>query len=286
MMSLTEKAMLIRLNITQWTARKADKKATAEVHQNHNIQRAEWGGYSKSLVAREALEKIKKVANEARTFHYANTLPWRDDGARILPAANYLTYSQKMRDLENAFNLAVSQFEADYPGFVAQAQAELNGLFNPDDYPPAADIKAKFAFAVSVDPLPSAADFRVSLAEDERAAIQADIETRTQAATAQAMRDLWQRLYDSVAHVAERLSDPDNIFRDSLINNLIELTDLLPRLNLADDTALAGLADKVKADLCAHKPEAIRTNEKTRQTVRDNAQAILDSMAGYFGEAK
>jgi hypothetical protein len=37
--------------------------------------------YNKLLIAGEGLQKVQHAAGEARTFHYAMTQPWMDDGA-------------------------------------------------------------------------------------------------------------------------------------------------------------------------------------------------------------
>ena len=82
---LSTRAMLSGLTIRQWTARKLDKRVTAEVAATHGTD-SHVGRYNKSLVAKESLAAIVAAANAARALHYARTLPWLDDGARILPA--------------------------------------------------------------------------------------------------------------------------------------------------------------------------------------------------------
>jgi hypothetical protein len=71
---LSQKAVLASLSISQWAARKLDKRATEEIHaRNHADPLA--GRYNKLLIARESLQKVQHAANEARTFHYAMTQP-------------------------------------------------------------------------------------------------------------------------------------------------------------------------------------------------------------------
>ena len=71
---LSQKAVLASLNISQWSARKLDKKVTEEIRaRNHAEPHA--GRYNKLLIAREGLQKVQHAAGEARTFHYAMTQP-------------------------------------------------------------------------------------------------------------------------------------------------------------------------------------------------------------------
>ena len=281
-MDLRDKAMLVRLHISQWTARKLDRKVTQEVAQQHGASE-DAGRYNKLLVAKEHLATIAKVANAARTYFYANTLPWNDDGSRILPAANWAAYAKDLRQFRQDFERAAAAFVAGYPRFVQEAERRLNGLFRRGDYPEPGDIARRFAFTVDVDPLPAADDFRVNLSAEDVAAVRADIEARTQARISEAMQDLWQRLRQAVRHAHERLRDERAIFRDSLIGNLKDLCEVLPRLNLTDDPQLEALRQEVERDLATWDPEALRRSPLWRKRAAEDAKAILEKMTAYFG---
>jgi hypothetical protein len=277
---LTNKAMLVRLSISQWTAKKYDKKVSKEVADKYGTDQ-ERGRYNKVLVAKAELEKINKAASAARTFHYEQTLPWQDDGARILPSANYMHYTQAMRELRREFENAVSTFIDNYSSLVDDARWQLNGLFNANDYPALNRIGKKFAFEVKVDPMPTAADFRVDLQATEVDRIRQEIEHRATQATNEAMQDLWNRLHDVVSKMAERLGTKDAIFRDSLVENVHDLVDLLPRLNLTGDARLEALRQEVAAKLTRHGPQTLRENRQARRETARAAEDILQAMAGY-----
>jgi hypothetical protein len=282
--NLSERAMLAKLSITKWSARKHDKTISAEVARTHGTAQ-DRGRYNKVLVAQEALKAIQQAESAARTFHYTQTLPWKDDGARILPSANYLTYTAEMRRLKADFDYAKISFLNNYPALIEQARRDLNGLFNSEDYPTADRIGRKFSFDVEVDPLPTAADFRVNLQGDEVRRIQAEIEKRLQAAQQTAMRDLFTRLYDVVKHAADRLTDKTAIFRASLITNIQDIVDLLPRLNLTDDPQLEALRLEVSDRLLGYDPDTLRKNQFARMETAQAAQDILGAMAGYTNAA-
>ena len=84
---VTEKAMLARLKISMWTARKHDRSVSEQVAQQHGAD-PDVGRYSKRLVAAERLEQIRLLAARARQHHYDNTLPWLDDGVRPRTTSN------------------------------------------------------------------------------------------------------------------------------------------------------------------------------------------------------
>ncbi len=276
---IAEKAMLASLHISSWSARKHDKKVSKEVDDKYGGNDA--GRFNKVLAKKEALKSINTITGNARVFHQEQTLPWGERGERLLPSKNYTHYSRQMRIYQQQFEAAVDVFVGDYNNIIWEARQSLGGLFNRDDYPPASEIKNKFAFTTCISPVPVSNDFRVSLGREEVDAIKQDLEKRIERAHAMVAQDLWKRLYDVVGHMVERLADPDAIFRDSLVGNITRITELLPRLNINDDPELDAMRRKIEESLCAYSPDQLRKNKKLRREAVGNAQDVLDAMAGY-----
>src|ERR1700736_4039183 len=97
--SLSERAMLASLNIRRWQAALTDKKITAEVATNHAVSEKRAGRYRKNAIDVEApsFKGVVCAASELRNKHYFYTLPWSQDGARILTTAIFEEYSTEMR---------------------------------------------------------------------------------------------------------------------------------------------------------------------------------------------
>ena len=279
---IQDRAMLIKLSISQWTGQKKDKKITKETNTFYGAEQTA-GYYSKALIAKSAVQQIQKIVGAVRTFHYANTLPWGDNNERLLPSKNYFGYTAKMREFSHQFNQSVHDFIAVYPSYIESAKVRLNGMFNPIDYPAADCLREKFHFATEVTPVPDAADFRVDLAQDEVENIRADIEQQIRKSQAEAMNELWQRLYDVVQKMADKLVEKDGVFRNSLVGNIQELTTLLPKLNVADDKDLARLCKDVEQKLCRYGADDLRKNKKARYETAYQARAITEAMEGYMG---
>ena len=130
-MNLTEKGILVTLNITQWTARKFDSKATAKVNKAYKANDA--GRFNKLLISKEHLDVIQKIVTEARNFHYDNSMPWGDLGERLLPSTNFFEYTQGLSEIKTRFEDAVRTFCKEYQNMKEEARARLNGLFSEKD---------------------------------------------------------------------------------------------------------------------------------------------------------
>jgi hypothetical protein len=280
---IQEKAMLVKLNISQWTGRKKDKKVTRETNAFYGASDAS-GYYSKALIPKEAVKPISQVVSNTRTFHYENTLPWGENGERLLPSKNYLDYTRKMHEFSNQFDDQVRIFLETYPELIRRAQETLNQMFNQEDYPDILKLETRFAFTTQITPVPSAADFRVDLARDEVSAIRRQIEHQARKAQAEAMASLWQRLYDVVAKMADRLEEEGAVFRDSLVNNIKDLAALLPKLNIAEDPDLERMTEHVTRRLCTIPPDVLRRDPAARKETADQASAVLRRMDYFMGE--
>src|SRR5438067_597619 len=126
MKNLSEKAILVDLTISSWSASKYDKKVTKEVEEDYNAKNA--GRFNKILIARKDLEDLNKIANDARHFHRKNTLPWSDSGDRLLPATNYFYYINELRGYKQNFDDAVNNFINAYPDLKADAKNRLHNM--------------------------------------------------------------------------------------------------------------------------------------------------------------
>jgi len=281
-MNLSDRAMLASLTIRRWQATLTDKKVTRDVATAHSVSARRAGHYRKHAIDVDApaFKAVGEAASALRHRHYELTLPWGQDGARILTAAMFETYSSEMRHLRASFDVAVKAFLAEYPRLRESARKELNGLFNDTDYP--RRIEAKFGIDLSIMPLPNSQDFRVSLAADVTDEIKKNIDDELQKTTAIAMREPYERLYAHIARMVERLGDPKGIFRDSLISGLGELCSILPGLNLTGDAVLEDLRKRAEAMIAGVDVDQLRQSPTVRTAVAKRAQEIHDAMSVFM----
>lgn len=280
---LDERAMLVYLSIGLWAGRKIDQELTSQVTKAARAE-ADAGKWWTRVVPAHATKPIVNARMRARHIHFECTLPWQDNGVRVLPSSMFLDYSQKMRKAEEEFRKAVVVFLKEYPTYVADASIRLGTLFKPELFPTAEAISDKFPWSIHYSPLPTAGDFRVDLGEDTTAEIRKGIQDQADAAMADAMSDLWQRLHDGVSKIAERLNDPDGIFRDSLIENVTELCELLPKMNVTGNKDLEKARQDVVKKLSKQEPEVLRKNKPARADAAKQAADILKQMETYMSK--
>jgi len=296
---LSRKATLVSVDISQWTARKLDKKVTERVNREAHAA-TDAGSYRKLLIEAKRLEKINSLVAQARRLHYTHTKPWCDAGLRILPNALHEKFATEFRKLQRDFDEAVDTFCRNYPDFVKERARALNGLFNADDYPSEREIRSKFQMRTKTFPLPDAGDFRSDvLDEDTIEDIKRELAETNDTVVVDAMRHTAQQIVEVVGHMSEKLNGykkdgkgkkskvtgkkERSFFFPSLVDNVRELADLLPAFNLTNDPALDALTKRIKAELCAEDSVVLRKNETVRKTVAKSAEDILKDVESLLG---
>ena len=218
-----------------------------------------------------------------RTHLVTHTLPWRDDGQRVLMRNMYPIFMEKYGALERAYLSDVRAFiDHRYPEAVAKASFRMGELFEPADYPAASELEHKFYVNLEIDGITEANDFRVNIGTDELAKVREQIEATIQSRVTLAMKDVWLRLIDVLQHYVSKMEDKDAIFRDTTVTNLVDLVNIMPGLNIAGDPNLKSIRQRVMDTIYGYEPDDLRKNETVRAQAALEAQEIIDDMKGFM----
>ena len=246
----TLNAAIVELNVSTWTARKLDKNASKEVKVSKGAYSDDAARVNKNLLA--GMNNLKRVTDFValtRNDFYRLTLPWSDSGQRLVPMMQFFELKQWINDREATFNQLVSEFLRDYPTLISAQAFQLGALFDRNEFPDVEEIATKFRFKVGFLPLPSTGDFRIDAPNEIVADMQKEYEAMFNERIEQVNQELWTRLHDTLKHMSDRLGyDPTGkakIFRDSMVDNAVELCDMLKRLNVTNDPKL----EKARAGL-------------------------------------
>lgn len=275
---ITERAMLAAVHISTWTATKHDRKISRDVANQHGAHQGA-GRYNKQLLhGADKLDELRTLAGQIRQYFYKITLPWSDEGFRLLPSNFYFDLMSRMREFEASFDQGVDSFLTVYPQYVDQVRPELNGLFREEDYPSAEKLRSKFGIKLEILPIPSGGDFRVQMSEEEQARVSHEIDASVRQSLSRGTDDLWKRLREVVSHMVERLNEPESRFHGSLVTNVFDLVEILPRLNVNQDEDLNRFAEQVRQRLCNHSAHDLKKQDSLRFTTAHEAAGIVSQI--------
>ncbi len=279
--TLADKAMLVRLKRSMFEPYVTDKVATAAVEAQNGVHRA--GRYNKHLLKdSKVFAKVQAAYYAVYDYHMKHTLPWLDDGLRMLPSHLYFEYTQEMHKRTADAEQAVRQLQAAWSAEILTDKPRLGPMFDIGDYP--ADITARFSINLQFLPVPSVGDFRVDIDPDDRQSLERafiDVENNISTHIAKTM-------LEPVKAMVEKLSVPIGekgaIFRDSLIENVVETVERLERVNISADAELTASLEDIRRAIGKYKGniDALREVDTVRTQAHQEFDAIMANLKGLF----
>jgi hypothetical protein len=276
--------MLVELSISTWQGRKADKRVSKEVTTSKGAKDGAAAVTKRLLGDCEELQAVLKYAANARNAHYGPTMPWSDTGLRLLPTAAYFNYHEMMTGMQAEFDRLVATFIDNYEWEVAQAAASLGDMFSRDEYPTAESLRWKFKFSINYIPLPDTGDWRVDIGETGRNQLESHYQQFYQQQLGAAMTDIWQRTYEVLNRMSDRLDYSDDgtkkIFRESLVTNVVDIVSLLEMCNVTNDPAMAQKATELRRVITGISADDLRKDGALRAATKRDVDAIIRDLPG------
>lgn len=275
-------ALLATLNIGLYSGRKKDSRTQAEVIKDKQSGSARAASVYKSLFADcPELDAIVKFQARARKRHYMLTLPWNDNGARLLPGTALMAYQAEMRTHEQEYAQLCQAFLDKYDTLVGAAAFQLGTLFDRSEYPTRDKVSQQFHFTVSYDPVPTSGDFRVDVESDVQRDLKAQYEARMADQLAAAQADAWSRAYEALERFRDRLTLNEDgtrrVFQETMVSNAQELCMMLTHLNVTKDPKLEEARKQMEQMLTGVDVKELRKEEGARLEVLHATNKILDA---------
>ena len=131
-------------------------------------------------------------------------------------------------------------------------------------------------------PLPDAGDFRVDIGND---ALREVRDTYSDFYTKQynnAMNDVWTRLHKALTNMSDRLDygskEDKKIFRDSLVDNVNDMVELLRVCNVTGSTQMSTMANNLEEAMSSVTPDALREDDTFRADTKAAVDAVIKSL--------
>ena len=176
----------------------------------------------------------------------------------------------------------VDAFGEQYPKWIDLAKIMHGSTFDPADYPEWQQVRSRlFGFNIAHVPVPHPQHFN----PDMQKLYGAGLEILTEKKLADGIADAWKRLVAPVQAMAEKLSSPDAVFRDTLVENVKDMLKLVPDVNITNDPDLKQAADAIAVQLANLNPDTLRDNKVERQAVAEKAKALAERF-GAMGARK
>jgi hypothetical protein len=277
-----EKYLLVSFRTSKWSARKFDAKATEEVATNHNAT-GDIGRFNKLLLNKSDINPVNAAFAAARRQHDGLTLPWDDDGDRLLPSARLMDYRAKMQPHLAEVDLRVAHLLSRYQDLIDARRVELNGLFDPADYPSEQQMREKFAHKIEIKPVPASEAIRFGDPNIERD-LREQYEEMLKERVEDAQKEVWYRLIDPIKRMVDVLSRDGRVY-ESTHKAILDIARLVPQYNINGDPKLDKAASDIYALMSKVNVDILRDSEAIRTITAEAAGDILSRMDSKYAGA-
>ena len=278
---LNEKACLIKVKRRMYSPYKHDDEET----RNYGV-----GNVNKRLFeGRDNLvAETISAFNDVYTFLKNNTVPW-DTGTDMV---NMLYFTDVMAGLRRLIAIAEAKADTLQANWQQVVQDDVQRIRNkclsqgkpdrsdPNDYPDT--IRDRFSVDIRVMPIPDSSQFdpRFGLSDDDIASLERQLDDVEANVGTHIIKSMLEPMTAAVKKLSVPIGDNGSIFRDTLIDNMVDVADRMARVNVSDDPVVH---DKIKdlrslVGTYANNKDVLRNS----QTVREKAAAQIDALCGQM----
>jgi hypothetical protein len=274
------KAILVSLNMRAWKATATDRELAEATE---SATKAETGTMRviKDLTPKSYIQPIKHIMHIGRTEHYRYTVPGLARGQHLLASAMFDTYMEVQSELRRAFEERVENFVKIYPDIVQDAPRRLHNAFKAYDFPPQEAISQFFEYSYNFTPVPKVDDWRLSgLNIEETEQLKELAEANITAMFNRATKEVFDRAKEVLTKIAQQAraynggSGSSAQLRDATIQNLKEVAQLVVKMNVTGDHALAKLGYEMIEAFADAQGDHLRSNEKARLKIAKAAERL------------
>lgn len=219
-----------------------------------------------------AIKRLTTLAGRIDKYWKSQTLPYVEDGVRLLPTHKTGSFHQQMEEYRAEIKEAAADLQTRREEIVAAAELQLGNEFNPAHYPD--DLSALFDLSWSYPPTEPPVWLPPEVRDEEVKRVIAEFEMSVKLGE----QALAQHLADCTAHLADAMtSGPDGkprVFRDSAVNNLLAAIERFKDLSIGSNAELEKVVAELQGLVKNVTPNGLRKNFFARQEIKKGMEAI------------
>lgn len=279
--TLRDKAITIRLTRSQYQPYKFDRAVTDATEASAGVSGA--GRYTKRLLKDcKELDAVTHAFTDVYRFVMEQTLPWMDEGVRVLPNVSYAEFCKEFGNLKTKALNRVHDLVTAWDDAIDKDKTRLGSMFNICDYPTKEELVTKFDIRLTFAPVPSSEDFRIDLSDDDKA----DLESAVADVESKATDYLLKQILAPVKAMADKLAVPigqqGSVFRDTLVSNVHDITKRAKKLNINNDETINELIELIEDELGGVTANELRVHSDVRSATAESMRSVATKINQYF----
>ena len=269
---LSTTSILLHMAISKWAAEVTDPKALKAVAKAYASDTKD-DKYKKALFIGDPLKLVDRCAGRVRNHFYRWTLNWNEAGqGRLMPSQDFREFAGEHKVHSANFYREVQEFIDNYDDHCQTAKDHKGDMYNPEEYPPVAEVQAKFDIQLLTLPFPTTADFRVEAPEKIITDLKDRIDQSITAVNGTVDSEINARLSHRLAMLLKTLRVGKR-FNKSLLTELGFICSMARNIETTLTTDTIYRVSTIETGLLNYDPERIR-----------NSQELQDDMITLCGK--
>ena len=280
---LDEKAVLVQVKRRMYSPYKLDKEESSNYGAG-NVNKHLFEGRNNRV--KEAISKYTAVY----TYVKNHTVPWTT-GVEMLNINHYFDFTSALRELIDDANQTVDDLYTHWDYEVQQdlqrlaniaSQKGKPNLANPSDYPSADEMRSRFGIEVRYMPVPTTGDFRVGISDEDKASLENQLLEAERNAATHVLTQMLEPMQSAVKKLTVPIGDDGHIFRDSLIDNMVDVAERMNKVNISDDPRIQQSINDLRSlvGTYANNKDVLRNSQSVREKAATQINDLVSKMSG------
>jgi len=276
---LDEKAVLISVKRNMYSPYKLDQEESKKYGAG-NVNKHLFEGRDNRV--KTTISKFTDVY----VYVKENTVPWTT-GVDMLNIDHYMEFTSGLRKrVDDAYKSVDTlclfwqdEVDADLErlGQIAIAKGKPN-LANANDYPDVDELRSKFGVNIRYMPVPTTGDFRVGISDDDKESLQQQLHDAEVNANQHVLQSMLVPMQRAIDKLSIPIGTDGSVFRDTLVDNLVEVTERMNKINISDDAMMQGSIDSLRDLISPYASERGKDLLRSSQTSREQAVTKIDTL--------
>jgi len=276
---LDEKAVLISVKRNMYSPYKLDQEESKKYGAG-NVNKHLFEGRDNRV--KTTISKFTDVY----VYVKENTVPWTT-GVDMLNIDHYMEFTSGLRKrVDDAYKSVDTlclfwqdEVDADLErlGQIAIAKGKPN-LANANDYPDVDELRSKFGVNIRYMPVPTTGDFRVGISDDDKESLQQQLHDAEVNANQHVLQSMLVPMQRAIDKLSIPIGTDGSVFRDTLVDNLVEVTERMNKINISDDAMMQGSIDSLRDLISPYSSARGKDLLRSSQTSREQAVTKIDTL--------
>jgi hypothetical protein len=274
----TKKLIKVRVRVSSWMGQVRSDEGQYELAKNHDAEKDALS-VGLALLPKAVQKEIRDHVIGIRKAVAKASLPFEDGGYRILKATEYSRLNAEIQKRQSDFQTYIhDEVYMKYDELRFMAQTRLGSLFDEDSFPTLESIMGRYGACLFVQPIENLEDLRIDgIPDAELAKIKEDTLAEYEKNLVAGQMELVQSIRKAVEAILEKTDNEGSRYKRAL-ENLSELCDSVPALNILGSDELEKLAKQIKKKIATKDSNTIKENKTVKTAVVKASKSMIDEL--------